>query len=365
MGKKLLYPYSKKFSAFIDYFRKQGDEIILAAPRSWIGEGKDAGVMDNREEVGITVTNQFEEGLAECDDIFFLESANRENIEEVIYRKIELALKEKKKVNCIFKLDLNHQNKFASIAEEEGAVFHYLEVQEEKNFLSQYERCTQLENIDTPVIFVSKILNELNSSFVGYLLKEYFEENQYQPLFISQNRNALMIENATVFPEFFSSLSDLDDKIWHFNYYIKYLEMLKKPDVIIIELPDAICRYDQTYTNGCGTAAFMISQAVSPDFMLVCMPFGNLDKGYYEHTSSICQYRFSSKVTGYAMLNQQFDKQASGESMHECYNWLPIGEVNAELSQIKECLPIFNPFNKEQTKEFYDRILGYLQGSGF
>ena len=63
------------------------------------------------------------------------------------------------------------------------------------------------------------------------------------------------------------------EKIIKYNHYVKQIELVKDPDLIIIGVPGGIMPFDKVNYNNFGAIAFLISMAVSVDYAILCSPF--------------------------------------------------------------------------------------------
>ncbi|MCL2052181.1 MAG: hypothetical protein FWG91_10710 [Lachnospiraceae bacterium] len=61
-------------------------------------------------------------------------------------------------------------------------------------------------------------------------------------------------------------------KIMAVNLCLKNLEQTELPDIILIEAPDSVMRYNNIAPHGFGIYTYMLGQAIKPDYFICCVP---------------------------------------------------------------------------------------------
>lgn len=84
-------------------------------------------------------------------------------------------------------------------------------------------------------------------------------------------------------PEFMKNHENSEkDKILLFNRYLKKLEEVKKPDIILIGIPGELYAPSEKYIANLGITAYEIFLSVMPDILLVLLPYAEYREEDYE-----------------------------------------------------------------------------------
>ena len=73
-------------------------------------------------------------------------------------------------------------------------------------------------------------------------------------------------------PSFLKEGAEETDKIYRFNAYLKQLEQSERPDVLFVQLPGGMLKYNDQIPNDFGVYGYLISQAVQPDCFVLSVP---------------------------------------------------------------------------------------------
>ena len=103
-----IYPFDKEFLDILrnsSKFKENYEINKLISPRGWGYCGKDAGMIDYGEVLGLTVESSFEGNLDECDTVIFTKPNKEVDYEEIIKNKIDLAIEKNKNIICLLDLE--------------------------------------------------------------------------------------------------------------------------------------------------------------------------------------------------------------------------------------------------------------------
>ena len=82
-----------------------------------------------------------------------------------------------------------------------------------------------------------------------------------------------------------------------------------------------------------GVIPYLISQAVQPDYVIACIPCGEVDGAKLLNLSESCKYRFGFEIDFFHMSNVHVDYNASVSNQSLSYDYLDfnmVAEIMAE-----------------------------------
>jgi peptide maturation system protein (TIGR04066 family) len=151
-------------------------------------------------------------------------------------------------------------------------------------------------NIDVPVISVFGLGENCEKWDVQLELCDFFNKKGYKVSLISNNP-LLQLFGGSVFPPIIDSTEyTFEQQVKSINSFIKNVELRERPDLIIIDVPGAILKYNRYIPNGYGYAPFLISNAVVPDLSIISLYCGCYDKEHIEEIKKSCLYRMGTSV---------------------------------------------------------------------
>ncbi len=101
---------------------------------------------------------------------------------------------------------------------------------------------------------------------------------------------------------------DDTQKIILFKKYVKCIEMTEQPDLIVIGIPGAIMAINKKHHFDYGVTAYMVSQAVAGDYVIMNMLYGKkYTTEQLEELSKVCKYRLNFEVDSFHLSNAWLD----------------------------------------------------------
>ncbi|NRT74800.1 TIGR04066 family peptide maturation system protein [Clostridium beijerinckii] len=371
--KVLIYPFSNKFFPVIKAIINREDEyeiVSAVTPKTWFlaRENDDVSKINNSDPLGIIISNNFEEEIKKCNTVIIADCNNEKIIYRDIVNKIKVSIEFNKNIICCFKLEDKDILEINELCQNSNLKFEYLNEPDEsyeaidifkKQIANNY---TKIYKPDSTVIFVGKLLDELESAFSLVSISENYKKEGYNVVTISLNNNCKIMGYIS-FPSFiFESNTSIEEKIFLFNCFIDKIEKKHRPDVIIVELPGGMLKYSDIITNGFGVYPYLISQAISNDYFVLVTPFDEIDEEYYEKLSECFWYRFGFKIDVVNMLNATLDTAYSIEQRKVILNYLPIQNVNKIISKKFENskISVLNPLNNIDCEKMFRESLSTL-----
>lgn len=359
-----IYPFDHEFLPLV---RNNPQEDLwqfthLISPAGWGFTGKDAGELDQDSEVGITISDNFEEALHYVDTVIFTQSINAIDKEKDILPKLEMAIKNKKNISCTVSLSSEEYGYYQSMCASEGCSFSYhnnnlFNKDEMKGFLQQD---LVLHDVSSSVVMVFGITNNMGKLDSQFALQEFFKKQGYKTSLVSSKSYGSFF-NAHPSPGFlFSNDFTESEKVVLFNQYIKHIERMEKPDVIIIGVPGGLLPLKKQDTVNFGILPFIITRGAQPDASIVCTYAERYSKRYFEELTPTLDNRFSMGLVGYLINNITIDFSLTSPS--DLPRFIHINEelVSRRIpDEVKDVV-----FSKGEQEQLFTQLLTKLHDYG-
>jgi len=350
--KLLIYPYNLQFSPMLRHESLlNGYEIsCLVSPNGWGFTGKDAGIADQGPDIGIFVSSDFEKSLDLCDTVMFIESYFPLDFEKIIFSKIKMAIKSRKNIICLLQLKSDVIKEIESLCDCGGLYFKYFNgtqniLPEDISFENE-----SIEEINTPVIFVIGVAERTNKFEIQLTLREKISKLGYK---ISQigTRSYCEMMGFHSLPSFMykSDISEVN-KVLMFNRFIKKIEEIEEPDIIIIGVPGGIMPFNRLFTNRFGLLAFEISQAISPDIVISSLLYEDYKADGFEVFANSIKYKLGFDVDFFNIANTQFDWTRAYEEHILSHISINSRYIDDKIKgYCKSKIPVFNILNHDDS----------------
>ena len=362
--KVLIFPFSRDAISLVLFLKENNTryEISHLVAPNCIGEtGKDAGEYYNLPTIGIPVESDFEECIADSDIVFFVWSKMNSQIDQKCRECILYALKCQKTVECFDSLDEVFLGTLKEYCESGRLICHsqYTEANVE---VKQFQK---LYSINTPTVFIGETVNGLEGYDVMLCLTEQFKKEGYKVSAIGDKCYSEFM-GLRKMPRFiYKSPTCLDNLVYDFNKLVKDMEIQEQPDIIFIQLPGAIMKFNNEMPNGFGIMPYLLSQAVNADAIILCMPFDEVDIKYFDMLNDVCMHHLGIELCGVDMSNSLLDVPSSKQAMKPSYLQLSQERLDDNLKQNyeKSHRPIFNCFNRADCKRMSKRLRDIIRCS--
>ncbi|WP_143316279.1 TIGR04066 family peptide maturation system protein [Clostridium sp. HBUAS56017] len=371
--KVLIYPFSNKFFPVMKELINKTDEyeiMSVVTPKTWflVKENNDVSEINNSNYLGIAISNNFIEEIEKCDTVIIADCNNEKIMYSDIVSKIRTSIKFNKNVICCFKLEDKDILQINELSKKSNVKFEYLnEVDKSLEGIETLEQdkvdiYSRIYKPDSPVVFIGKLIDELESTFSLVSISENYKKEGYNVVTISLNSNCRML-GYLAFPNFIFELNiSVEKKIFLFNYYIQEIEKRYRPDLIVVQLPGGMMKYSDIITNGFGVYPYLISQALSSDYFVLVTPFSEMEEEFYESLSECFWHRFGFKINVINMLNTTLDVAYSIEQHKVDLDCLPVKNVDEIILKKfqNSKISVFNPLNDMDCEKMFRNSVSIL-----
>ncbi|MFZ2539326.1 MAG: TIGR04066 family peptide maturation system protein, partial [Oscillospiraceae bacterium] len=324
--------------------------------------GKDAGYADCRNKMGIIIKGDIVRAINENDAVIISEGKLDDAIHCHSYEIMESSLKKGKEVICLADLSNEQAEYLQKTAQDSGVTFQYFS--NDKFNLESYlnQSGATMYTPIAPVIFVGGLVEESNNFEVFLALCHKFKAGGYRVCGIGGTKYCEafnLISKPTILED---RSSTNEQKINTINTMLKDLEYSEKPDIIIIQIPDAMLRFSDIITNKFGVNAFLISQAVQPSYFLCTTMCDMLESEGLKDISNCFSKRFGYPIDCLHVSTLTINPGISMDEHKLCFFHQDIEYVDKKIEELgaKSTIPVINILDDQQLDIVYENILNAL-----
>lgn len=344
----IIYPVNKTNIGIVRWLA-QRYKIIALSPCGFSILGRDVGVIDNRNKLGIrsNETISDEEMLRNCKNIEIIEYEDEISIRSKLENLIQLA-------------DL----KGASVK------YHFFSREEyQKELEKQSNKWLKFRWMDRPVDFVFTGF-KIPIIYVGSLFDESKSYELFLGLVLLLREKGIKVsgmgcdKTCSIFgtyriPEKFSELNiSNDEKIKNLRNYLKCIVSLEKPEILVVQVPGAMMALNNALTNGFGVDTYLFSNVTSPDLFYCCMPYELINPENIEQYKKYFENKFNFPLEGLVATNQIIDGTESFYGQKIQYFYQDITEMEQKLKKSKTCsTQVYNLYSEKELQVMVQKII--------
>ena len=293
-----LYPFSAQLLPAVKAFEQLQDKYTLQRLVSHPGfglTGQDAGYSRNHPHVGIIVTDELDLADPGWDLLLLIqtlgaEAENSSKLETAAERALQLG----KSVRYLADGSTEVPDGISALAEVySGMVIHNGSMASHRSPEASNDA---YKDVSVPIVLVGGLVEEADTLEVVLRLTALLRADGFQVTTITNNPVGQLFGLHTL--SHITNRKDLAEarKISELNQFVRKLEAIERPQVVLIEAPDAVLRYNDFAPNGFGIYTYMLCQAVRPDHFVCCVPCEMAVGPFLEAISSDFAHRLGMPV---------------------------------------------------------------------
>lgn len=303
MKRIAVFPYDNKIQEHIHYFNDIHEDKITAvySEDGWSSIGRFINV-GKEEQIEV---KPFSVASSDYDTIYIVNS-----FADILYDRLAYVIEENLrngKEICIYRTvsDIEYDN-IIDIAKEYKSQLNFID---NRNFFNVYGK--QKVGIDTPVICVYELCEGAGALSTIFSLYADFVKQGYKVATLLPCKMEVDIQNTFSVPELLddNSISNVK-KIFTFNNYIRHIELMHKPDIIIIGIPEDIMPIDDNLCGNFGVKAYLISNAINPDFTILSIYHNFYNENLIKEMENLVKYRFQTELDAVSVAETSLDVSA-------------------------------------------------------
>lgn len=359
----LIYPYNSECAPIIKnrHLLVQHDIVYCVSPIGYGLHGKDASFGYGGETAGIIVTDEIVSW--DFDDLIICESTS--DFEDVIMPQIVSAAENSKNIILLYKINNKLLQKVKDICIKNNVkltLLEFIKVNTEK-----LKGGDEVLSINTPVIFVTSVIENTNKFDIQLCLRDHFINEGFRVSQLGTKQYCELFGFHSIPELMFTNQYNEKEKIVLFNRVCKSIEIQEKPDVIIIGVPGATMVFNNIITNNFGIVPFEIANAVHPDAAIMSITHENYDAEFLEMVKNSTIYKLGFEINCFNMANRKFDSLKSKEEKRLRYITVDTEQVDKKIQILNKnsTTPIFNSLNSDSSLEMCKCIENYLSVQNF
>jgi peptide maturation system protein (TIGR04066 family) len=345
--KVALYPYCSELLPVVKHFEKLQSnyklEKLVSPPGLGLA-GKDAAYVRNHQNIGIVVDDCLGLDDSSWDKLLITRCLDTtiNNYEEHIVDIAESVLRLGKTISYYDKHSLDIPVEIQKLADTypNQISFHTGDMRP----LLSNNRDTTYSDIDKPVVLVGGLVSEADTFEVLLNLSAHLRTKGLHPaVFTSRPIGELFGFHSM--GHIFNDKSCMEaDKIMRLNKIVNDVVLAEVPDIIIMEAPDAVMRFNKISPNGFGIQTYMLCQAIAPDSFICCVP---CDLGYGPLIDAISENfanNLSTPITAVHISNLIVDSAEMIQTSEMSYVHTDFKTVRNQLAKenVNANIPMYN-----------------------
>lgn len=340
--KAAFFPFRRQDYGAIKYFNELQEEFTLErliSPNGFGYTGKDAAYCVNNAKLGIEVRADLGE-LSEWECLIVQDTQDGE-INRLGVDYTVRAIDAGKEVVYLCENAENSSLLMESVDAKGRKHIQVLIKSEGDEYNTQ--DYLGIERINVPVILVGGLVEEPGIFEMIARLKNYMEKNGVSATVIDNHTIGTLFGFRTIKHILKNQKLTEAEKIENINKMIQQICKKEYPEVIIMEAPDALLSYSDLFPNGFGIWSYMLTQAVTPDFLICSIPYELGEKGFLDEVSTDFKNRFGCELSAAYISNIIVDSLSSINNRKLSFVCSAMKDVKMKVEKVKESIkfPVF------------------------
>lgn len=328
-----LFPFDKNVLPIARHFHSLQNAYELHKVIAWRGcgaTGKDAAFVCNQPEIGIPVTDQLTENNTEWNTLI------------VDCAGINATLESSGKLETIFRECLSQGKNVILAADGVDSCTYYDVLHKEyptrirylNNSLSlerNHFKSIKYIPLSTPVLLAGGLVKTGDTLEIVLALKEQFEAHGRRISCITGSDLGMLLGCHSHNHIFESNEYSEEEKILELNQFARDVIEAERPELVVVEAPDAVMKYRNIAPNGFGIRTRMAVYALNPDFFVCSMPNDLVNTSFINYLSQGIQKQFGCDVSAVYAGNFLVDSSSIVQDQSLSYLYMNMNEVATVL----------------------------------
>lgn len=302
MEKLLIYPYDAESAPLIRHKGLLEPKYCVESIVSLSGWGfvnKDAGTVDGGNDVNLTVKSNFQVEAQKCEAILLVNSVFGLDFKEFFLDEISKV--HNKSIVCIKTLNKMEKQQLKEICNKSNNKLKFF------SSVYNYTQSLKLVSTNVPVVFVLGGGERSDKFEIQLSIRQELLNMGYKITQIGSKIGSELFGFHS-YPSFLNSnrLNDAQ-KVLYLNQYIKHLESVEKPDLIIIGIPGGTMPICDDIYNNFGIWCYLISQAIKPDYAILSSYLEKYNEKYFDIMNNAIEAKFGYSVDCFNISNNRID----------------------------------------------------------
>ncbi|MCL2052316.1 MAG: hypothetical protein FWG91_11420 [Lachnospiraceae bacterium] len=342
-----LYPYCAEMLPLVRHFEKMQEKYtitrLFSLPGLGLG-GKDAAYALNHPHLGLLVQDKFEPYDPSWAVLFLTRVPLKIIDNEWLAKITETTLLAGKKVVYFDNCEENVPRELLRLTDlyPDGIVI----ITEDKQSTEAGSNAGKYGLLKTAVILVGGLVAANDTYEVLLAMASCLRKQGLRPAVISKHCHIKMLgKEYHCFNHIMARHGITEaEKIELLNSYIMDLEQAEIPDIILIEAPDSVMRYNNIAPHGFGIQSHMLCQATAPDYFVCCIPKGLAEGEFLTEISKNLFCRLGSYINAVHVSNVVVDSAEVLQTKKVSYVHTNLSEVQEQIAKQRKDseIPLFD-----------------------
>lgn len=359
-----VFPFTEQLLPVVRHFNLLQDvyDIRKVIARKGMGlSGKDVAFLCNHPPVGIPVTDM-DNADDESWDILLVNYSDLDPAADCVMGFLRNCLKEGKEIMLLCDSIDCEKNKFiAKCCADFPSQITVLSADAYSCYHHSFAE-TKFEPLRIPVLMIGSLIKQSDPLEVLISLKlEFLKHNRHISCLTTSNMGLLagmhsythIVNNRDAYSE--------EDKIILLNQLARNIIRKERPELLLVEAPDAVMKYNDVAPNGFGIQTYMISLALQPNLFVCCVPMDLTDQNFIAAISKDFSHRYSCAISAVQVSNSLIDSMSIAQneglsSVHADMDMVCNAIHSATQNQI---FPIFDVVS-QGAQGMYEHICSLL-----
>jgi peptide maturation system protein (TIGR04066 family) len=326
--KATIYPYSKDDVQFFRYasMLKEIEPVFAVSPSGWGLCGKDVTEIDGGVASGLKITDDITHALKNSELLVLTSFEKYHGEEGGLSDTIKLAIENKVPFILYFPPDkANDCDTVEGLLQEAERLGLFRNKQELKNSekLGGLEHCVSL---NTPVTLIAGQGPNTGKFETQLGMRQELLQRGLKILQVGTRPYCELFDFHS-FPGFmFNKELDETEKVISFNHYLKKIETIEKPDLIVVGIPGGIMPFMEKVHNNYGILHVEVASAMEPDNLVYTLYSNYYTTEYYKRSVEFLFNRLNKTMPAcFILTNFMVDYESISE--HELFNVITLDKM--------------------------------------
>ena len=204
--------------------------------------------------------------------------------------------------------------------------------------------------VSVPTLMIGGLIDRSDTLEIVLALKEEFLADKRTVSCIVGSNLGLLVGAHSYQHIFENTFLSEERKILQLNQLAQNIIRAERPDLMLVEAPDAVVKYNTIIPNGFGIRTYMAVQAINPDLFICSVPCDLAFSAFLDSASEGINHKYGFPISAVHASNAMVD---SAELVHE-HKPVPVHADMKVVARLMES-------NTKGTLHVYDTI---SQGAG-
>lgn len=341
MSKKIaFFPVNHDNATLLRYVYMGGYEpVALLAPELSVLEGCDISRLDGGTNASVCLYMDYKDKILGSDLVYFANCEGLQN-SKLYQELVEYAKKINKKI--IIPNDVIESQKICN---------------EDREILNDIDNSSKMLYIESPIISIFTIGKKCGQIQTEFLARKYFIDKGYNVMQIGSHDFMSLVGCLSIPDIMFDTTIDPLKKAIFFNHFVHKNYKLKKPDIILIGVPNPIMKYNNSNLNELGILPLIIQSGLKSDIGMINMHYADYTTEFMEEINQFCKYRLDVNTKYFGISNVSVLKNVDYPSKLE-YLYLTSDFVNSNVdSGMKDNeYYVFPVYSEQEAMKAFQKI---------